>query len=102
MDRYDELAFLPLRAVEAAPLLEAVDEEERFATWHLALPGGAVVGGGAGGVELLRSMSLTRPLGGALAHIPQRPLELAYDVVARNRSALGRVVPDRPGPRRFP
>jgi hypothetical protein len=74
----------------------------RFVTWHLAMPDGTVVGGGAGGVELLRSISLTRPVGGALARIPRRPLELAYGVVARNRGALGRVVPDRPGPRRFP
>jgi predicted DCC family thiol-disulfide oxidoreductase YuxK len=91
-----------MRAEEAAPLLEAVDEDARFTSWHLAMPDGAVVGRGAGGIELLRSMSLTRPLGEALARVPRRPLELAYDVVARNRSALGRVVPDRPGPRRFP
>jgi predicted DCC family thiol-disulfide oxidoreductase YuxK len=91
-----------MRAEEAAALLEAVDEDERFTSWHLAMPDGAVVGRGAGGVELLRSMSLTRPLGEALAHIPRNSLELAYDIVARTRSALGRVVPDGPGPRRFP
>jgi predicted DCC family thiol-disulfide oxidoreductase YuxK len=102
VDRCNELAFLPMRAAEAAPLLEAVDEHERFASWHLAMPDGTVVGGGAACVELLRSMSSTRRVAGALARIPQQPLELTYDVVARNRSALGRVVPDRPGPRRFP
>jgi predicted DCC family thiol-disulfide oxidoreductase YuxK len=91
-----------MRAEEAAALLEAVDEDERFTSWHLAMPDGAVVGRGAGGVELLRSMSLTRRVGDGLARIPRRPLELAYEIVARNRRALGRVVPDRPGPRRFP
>ena len=86
----------------ALPLLAGIPESERFEAWHLALPDRRVVGAGAGGAELLCSMALTRPAGRALARIPRRALEVAYEGVARHRARLGRVVPDGPGPRRYP
>ena len=87
---------------EAAPLLERLPADERFASWHLALSDGSVVGYGTGGVELLRSMRLTRPAGRLFAAVPDRLLDAAYGLVARHRGLLGRVVPNGPAPKRFP
>jgi hypothetical protein len=86
----------------AAPLLESIGEYERFATWHLVLRDGTIVGYGRGGVVLLRTMRCTRALARPVAWVPDAVLDVAYGVVARNRSMLGGLVPDRPGPRRFP
>jgi hypothetical protein len=77
-------------------------EDERFATWYLVSPDGAFAGHGTGGVELLGALRLTRPAGRLLAHVPGGVLDGAYEIVARRRELLGRFVPDRPGPRRFP
>lgn len=87
---------------EAAPLLEPLPEDERFASWHLALSDGSLVGYGTGGVELLRSMPLTRRAGRLFAAVPQRLLDPLYGLVARYRGPLGRLVPDGPAPKRFP
>jgi predicted DCC family thiol-disulfide oxidoreductase YuxK len=102
LDRAEELAFLPMRDADAVHLLEPLPEEERFATWHLVLPDRALVGYGAGGVELLRTMRLTRPLARLLERSPSGLLDAGYAFVAHHRIPLGRVVPDRPGPRRYP
>jgi hypothetical protein len=53
-------------------------------------------------VELLEAMSLTRPASRVLAHVPRAVLDQAYEIAASQRSRLGRLVPDGPGPRRFP
>jgi predicted DCC family thiol-disulfide oxidoreductase YuxK len=86
----------------AAPLLESIDHDEKFATWHLVLRDGTIVGYGRGGVVLLRTMQCTRAVARPVAWVPDAVLDVAYSVVARNRSKLGRLVPDRPGPHRFP
>jgi predicted DCC family thiol-disulfide oxidoreductase YuxK len=91
-----------MRDPEAASLLDGLVDEERFATWHLAQRDESLVGYGAGGVQLLQAMRLTRPVGRVLARVPADILDRIYEIVARRRSMLGRVVPDRPGPRRFP
>lgn len=102
LDREHALAVLPLQDAGSKELLEKLPPEERFATWRLARPDGALVGYGAGAPELLRAMRLTRPLGRALAAIPDRFLDSAYRLVARNRGILGRFTPDGAAPRRFP
>jgi predicted DCC family thiol-disulfide oxidoreductase YuxK len=102
LDRRDELAFLPLDDPEAAALLAGVTETERLETWRLASPGGSLTGRGTGGVDLLLALRLTRPAGRLLAHVPGHRLDQAYEAIARRRGTLGRLVPDRPGPRRFP
>ena len=83
-------------------MLADLPEEERFASWRLVLPGARPVGYGRGGRELLSSLRLTRPLGRLLRVVPDGVLDAAYRLVARNRSRLGRLVPDHPGPRRYP
>ena len=87
---------------EAAQLLEPLPENERFASWHLARSDGSLVGYGAGGVELLRAMRLTRPAGRLLAAVPDRVLDGLYRPVSRHRSLLGRLMPDGRAPRRYP
>ncbi len=87
---------------EAARLLEPLAEHERFASWHLALDDGSLVGYGAGGAELLRSMRLTRQAGRLLAAVPDRLLDPLYGLVARHRDRLGRLIPDGSAPKRFP
>jgi hypothetical protein len=47
-------------------------------------------------------MRLTRPVAPLVARVPERALEVLYRFVARNRSRLGRLVPNGPAPRRFP
>jgi hypothetical protein len=47
-------------------------------------------------------MRLTRPAARVIGLVPDGALERIYDTVARRRAGLGRLVPDRPGPRRFP
>lgn len=86
----------------AAALLAPLQPEERFATWHLALGDGSLIGGGTGLVGLLKAMQLTRPAGGVLAGLPDSVLEKLYGFIAGHRSQLGRLVPNGPAPRRFP
>jgi hypothetical protein len=91
-----------MRDPDAEPLLAQLPDDERFETWHLTLPSHRLVGHGAGGVDLLRSMRLTRPVGRLVARAPETLLDRVYELVARHRCRLGRLVPDGPGPRRFP
>jgi predicted DCC family thiol-disulfide oxidoreductase YuxK len=100
LDRSRELALLPLQDEAAAPLLAPLGEDERLASWRLALPDGSLAGRGAGAPELLRAMRLTRPAGRLLALVPPGLLDAAYDVVTRNRRHLGLLVPDGHAPRR--
>jgi hypothetical protein len=102
LDRHGELALLPMRDPQASPYLDRPPEEERYATWHLVLLDGSLVGRGVGGVDLLDTMHLTRGLGRLVGHVPDAVLDRAYEVVASRRGRLGRLVPNRPGPRRFP
>lgn len=102
LDRRQELALLPLQDDATTPLLAAVPADERFDTWRLASKDGSVNGFGAGAPELLRAMGVTRPLGRLLGKIPDPMLDRTYRLIARNRGTLGRLVPDRPAPRRFP
>ena len=101
LDRSEELVILPLQDEAAAALLAGLPEHERSATWRLARPDGSLTGYGAGAPELLAAMGTTRPVGRLLRHVPDGLLERIYTAVARNRSTLGRFVPDGPAPRRF-
>lgn len=100
LDRGEELAILPFQDEAAAPLLAELPESERSATWRLARPDGSLTGYGAGAPEVLGAMGVTRPVGRLLGHVPDSLLDRLYALAARNRSALGRFVPDGPPPRR--
>jgi hypothetical protein len=77
-------------------------EDERLSSWRLALLDGRLIGEGRGLVQLLGAMRITRPAARALGRVPVRLLDGVYAAVARRRSGLGRLVPSRPGPTRFP
>jgi len=78
-------------------LLALLPEEERSESWHLGRPDGSIAGGRRGNIALLRELAPLPPVP-ALA----RAIDWAYWRVARNRDWLGKLVPSRPGPRRFP
>lgn len=68
------LAYLPFDDPEATPLLGQLSEATRFESAHVFRPDGSV----------------------------WSPSSAAYRFVADNRHRLGRLVADRPGPRRYP
>jgi hypothetical protein len=74
--------------------------EQRYASWHLAMPDGRVRSGGAAGAELLAGLGRHR-LAAAASRF-ERPLDALYQLVAGQRDRLGPLVPDGPAPRRFP
>jgi len=86
----------------AEALLAPLPRQERFTTWHLALPDGSLTGRGVGLIALLRSIRLTRAAAHLLDAVPDRVLDGSYDVIARNRDRLGPLVPNGPAPRQFP
>jgi hypothetical protein len=67
-------AYLPFDDPDAEQLLAQLPERKRLASAHLHRPDGSVCS----------------------------PSSAPYRLVARNRHRLGRLVPDRPGPRRYP
>jgi predicted DCC family thiol-disulfide oxidoreductase YuxK len=96
LDRHRALAVLPFHDAEAQRLLETVPEMVRETTWHLVHDGRSA-SGGAGLAELVSLLPATRPLAPVLRRLP---LTAVYDLVARRRGSLGRLVPDGPAPRR--
>ena len=81
LDRRERLAILPLDDLAAQPLLAALSETERLASWRLARRDGSLVG-----------------YAGVRGRIP----DALYRSVAARRDLLGRLVPDGPAPRRYP
>jgi hypothetical protein len=81
-----------------------VPEEARGECWWLVLRDGTPVpGDGGGGVALFSELRLTRPLARLLRALRASSLLDALDkLVARHRSALGKLVPEGEAPRRFP
>ncbi len=74
--RFDRgrFAYLPFDDGAAAPLLARLPEGRRYASAHLFRPDGSV----------------------------WSPSSAPYRLIADNRRRLGRLVPARPGPRRYP
>jgi predicted DCC family thiol-disulfide oxidoreductase YuxK len=103
LDRRRGLAFLGLEDASAETLLERVSEEERSSSLRLVLPDGRMLSGGAAALGVLEQLSATRPFARIAAALhAQRAAEACYALVASNRDRLGRLVPDGPGPRRYP
>ena len=104
MDRHEALGFLPLKDEEAGRLLASIPADERLECWWLVRTDGTPVAGNrGGGVEILRELRLTRPLGGLLRALRlSRAVDVADDLLARCRKQLGRFVPEGPAPKRYP
>jgi hypothetical protein len=71
---FGRFALLPFDDPDAEPLLAGLPEGVRFESAHLFRPDGSV----------------------------WSPTSAPYRLVARNRHRLGRIVPNGPGPRRYP
>ena len=92
-DRAGRLKPLRLQSALAAELLPGMSEEERMRSFHLVEPGGAVHSAGAG----LSAMFDELPGGKGLAAASRRfdrATSRAYWLVARNRTKLGKLVPN--------
>lgn len=87
----------------AAPATLAVSEDERFTTFHLIGADGSGLSGGAAVIETLSAVPSTSWLGRALGLRLLRPLvNGVYKVLVASKGFVGRFVPDRPGPVRWP
>jgi predicted DCC family thiol-disulfide oxidoreductase YuxK len=103
LDTRQALALLPLQDELAAPLLEPVPEAERLSSLRLVEIDGRVASHGPATARLLEHLAPLAPLGrSARRRRPAAALGRLYGLVSSHRSGLGRIVPDGPGPRRFP
>jgi predicted DCC family thiol-disulfide oxidoreductase YuxK len=92
-DRHRRLRPVALQSDEAGGLLAGMPVPERMASWHLSAPG-RLHSAGAAFPPLLRELPGATGLA-ALAERFPAVAERAYRLVARHRSALGRVLPER-------
>jgi len=95
-DRRRRLAFLPLQDPEAEALLAGVAAGRRLESVRLAEPAGELLAGGDA-------------VAAVLGHLVAGPLRRLgpllgppYVLVSQLRGRLGQLVPDGPGPRRYP
>jgi len=84
------LRTVPLDDPEAGRVLGAMDQERRFASWHLVTPEGLIYSAGNAVPVLLRLLPGGRPAAALAAALPG-PVEWAYRWVARNRHRLTRL-----------
>ena len=97
------MAFLSVDSPEAADLLETLTDEERKANWHLVQRNGDDLVMGEAAIAVLELLAPTRWLGVACRRLRLGWLLGWIDwVFKKARGRLGRFVPDRPGPERFP
>jgi predicted DCC family thiol-disulfide oxidoreductase YuxK len=87
-----ELRPVALGSPEADRLLAELPEAERMASWHLVEPSGEVSSAGAGFAPLLSRLPAGWPLALVARTFPDEA-ELAYRLVANNRTPLGRLIP---------
>jgi predicted DCC family thiol-disulfide oxidoreductase YuxK len=93
-ERASRLRPVALGSEQADELLRGMPEDERMASWHLALPGpgGSVHSAGAAFRELFLLLPGGRPLARLAARFPGAS-ERGYRWVADHRSPLGRALP---------
>ncbi|MGH2436346.1 MAG: thiol-disulfide oxidoreductase DCC family protein [bacterium] len=89
-DRRGLLRAVPLDDPETGRLLGDMDQERRFASWHLVTPEGLIYSAGGAVPVLLRMLPGGRPAA-AIAEALPGLVEWAYSWVARNRHRLTRL-----------
>jgi predicted DCC family thiol-disulfide oxidoreductase YuxK len=89
-DRRRALRPVAIQEPRGAELLAGLPDERRLASWHL-VTGGVVRSGGEAIPPLLRLLPGGRPAAGAAAAVQPLTNRL-YDVLARRRATLGRLV----------
>ncbi|MBW8010475.1 MAG: hypothetical protein FVQ83_04420 [Chloroflexi bacterium] len=84
--------------------MESIPEEIRSENWWIVLCDGTPVAGNhGGGVTLLVEIRLTRIIGYTLRTLRLSPIIDALDkFLDRIRAHIGWMVPEGPGPRRYP
>lgn len=103
LDRDKVVGIIAHDDPEAEAIMGQISERDWSRSWQFVFPDGRRLMSGEATVELLTRMARTRWLGRALSFLHLTPLvELLYLAVSWGRPHLSRVVPDRPGPRRFP
>ncbi len=92
LDRDRRLRPVALQSPEAPSLLPGLSAEQRLASFHLVSPPGRVSSAGPALAELA---SVLRDEGRGARALARRPAiaRRGYDLVARNRSRLGALVP---------
>jgi predicted DCC family thiol-disulfide oxidoreductase YuxK len=93
-DRGQALRPVGIQDTAGAALLASMDEEKRLRSWHLAFPDGRLYSAGPAVVEVLALLPGGRPLA-KLAGLLSPATAQLYDLVARNRSIGGRLLPRR-------
>jgi predicted DCC family thiol-disulfide oxidoreductase YuxK len=93
-DRASRLHPVALGSEEADALLHGIPQDERMASWHLALPGSgrSVHSGGAAFPPLFRLLPGGGPFAWFCERFP-RICERGYRLAADHRSLLGRALP---------
>ncbi len=87
----------------AAAAASAVPAEVRFQTFHLIAEDGRGFSGGAAVVETLARLRATRRLAPLLRRGPLPAIvDALYRLLAKTKGVVGKVVPDAPGPERWP
>ncbi|MGH2828944.1 MAG: thiol-disulfide oxidoreductase DCC family protein [Actinomycetota bacterium] len=90
-DRAGRIRAVSLQSAEAAEMLRAVDPAKRMESWHLITSDGRVHSAGDGVAPLARLLPLGTPIATLAATFPKTTDRL-YDVVARTRGKLSRLV----------
>lgn len=91
LDRRNELEAVPIQSPEGAGVLSSMTPDERLESWHARSPDGRLWSGGEAVPVILRLLPGGKGLAWAAARFP-RTVDRLYQFVARNRSALGRLV----------
>jgi predicted DCC family thiol-disulfide oxidoreductase YuxK len=91
LDRRHELEAVPIQSAEGAELLSSMTPDERLESWHVRSPGGRIWSGGEAVPVLLRLLPGGKGPARVATRFP-RTVDRLYRFVARNRSALGRLV----------
>jgi predicted DCC family thiol-disulfide oxidoreductase YuxK len=93
-DRAGRLAFRSIQAAERSGMLDALDPEARYASWHVITGDGRIWSGGAAVPPLMARL----PGGQALAAVAEAfpdETDRLYGFVARNRGRFGAVLGQR-------
>jgi predicted DCC family thiol-disulfide oxidoreductase YuxK len=86
----ERLRFVPLQSPEAGEILRDLDDERRFASWHV-VAGGEVRSAGAAFVPVLRRLPGGHPFAWLAERLP-RTTEFAYRRVTAHRHQLGELL----------
>lgn len=103
LDRRERLALLPFDDPEAAQFVVFLERGRIEESWQLIECDGRRLTHGDAFVKLLETLDLTRRVAGFLRVTRLTRLAGLIDrLISRSRPHLARLVPDGPGPRRWP